>query len=140
MPDIDNMEAGPELNARVAERVMGHRWCMYSIDTGIQGRILRRPVPEAETFWDGVEEAVANLHHLKPYSTDWAAAGEVLERIRSQPYLKQSAFMLTLGEAIRNAGGVPEWYPGGCWAALYLAPLAICRAACLAVEKGGTDG
>lgn len=78
------------------------------------------------------------------FSTEWSAAGEVLEKLRTYPYVVQMAFMLNIGGQIKADDQVtlPSWYPDGAWGMLYLTPLAICLAALAAVRagKGKCDG
>lgn len=107
MTDFDKLEAGPELDALVAERVMG-----IDLD-GTKPHLPYRGVG------------------CTPYSTDIAAAWEVLEELGD----------VTLGHQARVCNG--QWVcfvdtsgpfqgPSG---AADTAPLAICRAALKAAER-----
>jgi len=113
--EIDKMEAGHELDALVAERVMGHRysggvtsWCRED------GKLVQP---------DG---------GLPPYSTDISAAWEVVERLR-----KDWAIRIGSSDLIGNGWGVRMWstYVPGPAVDAATAPLAISRCALKAVMK-----
>lgn len=135
--NIDEMEAGPELDALIAERVM--EWNK------------RHHLIECEDPWysyckncgDGVreigDEEFMEQECKRPphYSTNIAAAWEVHVNRRNQIFSKRNAYLEALGEIISRpcelaleAGQlVPLPY-----ALAFLSPLAICRAALKAVE------
>ena len=122
--DIDKLEAGPELDARVAERVMG--WF----------KVRWREKPRRSEWvwrWCRTKATYYAAHGSWSPSTDWAAAGEVLEKLN----------LLTFSLHRENCGGVR--YDVVCYdkpdqsdqvhATATAAPLAICRAALKAVEE-----
>ena len=140
------LEAGSELDARVAEEVMGLH--LHTIADGSHRGVYwtRAPGPYAPCLWradyrdpDEVPSDCARLTFCP--STDWAAAGEVLAKLRE---------MWT--EATDGVSGLDDDFPRPFddtaffsslhrhadrrwpWAFLYATPLAICLAALEAVE------
>jgi ABA sandwich protein len=130
------MPAGRELDALVAERVMGWRYCK-AIGTPEYDSILYEPKEVA----GHLESAVLPGPSAKPlfrytmsyYSTKLAAAWEVVN----------AAAYVTLTKSSDN--DPPDWFCSVQWkngpdafAAADAAPLAVCRAALLAVlaEQG----
>lgn len=87
-----DMPAGPEMDALVAEKVMGWRWRKSSA-TG--RRCLFSPTRWPEWFTalaDGTEGIVGDWDrptHIPRYSTDIAAAWEVVEKMRANGYAPQ---------------------------------------------------
>jgi len=96
--DIDKLEAGRELDALIAEKVMGWTWCVQP-----HGHISRpgkysytRWLCEPDRYqsakpkwdkWDGkTEMPISGLNgeymHVPEYSSDIAAAWEVVEKMR----------------------------------------------------------
>ena len=115
--DIDKMEAGPEMNALVAERVMG--WQKIRDPLAPKGTTNRYRYVDKD--WLG------NDRRLPKFSTDISPAWLVVEKMLE----KHEAFHL---EYIPDK----QWY-AMFWFATYFtsadtAPLAICRAALKAVE------
>ncbi len=90
MTDIDKMEAGRELDVLVMVEVMEDR-------------------PDGEARFSGCNEPEPYIMRdgfpvpwiPKPYSTDWAAAGEVLKRMRAL------GFEVSLDDD--SCGGAPHW-------------------------------
>ena len=115
--DIDKLEAGPELDALVAEKVMG--W-----------RMIRNDPLLSHTGWIDGDGRKRTRYDPPPYSTDIAAAWEVLEKFpwfridNRGDYEGNQAFMVELSDDAKNLSG-KMWAP--------TAPLAICRAALRAV-------
>jgi hypothetical protein len=133
------MPAGPELDALVAEKVMG-----------IKPRAVR-PAGEVGTapvlvytdnryFADGCQPREQLERALearpRPYSTDIAAAWEVVERLRLTvtPHLDSwRAARCNWGQSGEiNAVGMTNSRP---WVEAETAPLAICRAALLDIAR-----
>ena len=117
---MNEHEAGRELDALVAERVMG--WT--------------RVVRARETLWQspkaGTWPIVAS--RLPHYSTDIAAAWQVVERMRADGWVCE-----VFGSDTANAEGysVTLWRPdtsGSSVTQNATAPLAICRAALAAID------
>jgi hypothetical protein len=85
--DIDNMPVGRELDALVAEKVMGLKPCVFKEKGSISGMVR---FWECECKTSGAcypinKEAIS--HHnsmLSKYSTDIAAAWEVLEFLKNK--------------------------------------------------------
>ncbi len=131
MADIDNMSAGPELDALVAERVM--RWTKHE----------HHPMPLLGTgrHWKRADGTTVERWHTQPgygedecwpFSSDIAAAGEVLE---------QSKLLDDDGGDFMLWHDLDGWIVGDThfmeFARGETGPLALSRAACKAVEKGG---
>lgn len=126
--EIDKMEAGPEMDALVAEKVMGWklgkpRW-VYTEE--LYGRVKSQA-------WEGSTKdgMTQTIESWRP-STEITAAWLVVEKIggvfRLEKYPHPDSF---------------QGYPGICWVADFhiasslaeTAPLTICRAALKAVNK-----
>jgi len=137
--DIENMPAGRELDAIITERVMGWIWCVwvYTYTTppypyGQRFRFLGEPDRYANWLekWDGKEEmpnySQSEEYEWPEYSTDIAAAWQVVEKFP--------------GVTIQHNPDTNRWHvylrkvEGG-YADADTAPLAICRAALLAVSQ-----
>ena len=141
MTDIDTLEPGPALDALVAEKVMGLR---------LDGDF---PIQQDEAGgWDPIDEEDGAGHQRRPcyrtcgdhpmppyqyehgstcrrvvpeYSTDIAAAWEVVEKLRpTGPKLSIHAARL----------GYDVEYGPGWFVSAPTAPLAICRAALKAIK------
>ena len=131
--EILSMEAGRELDALVAERVMG--WGDISLHPMMDSDWWGMPSGPATAIqgavgWLYTHEKVPN------YSTDIAAAWEVVEAVRGR------GWSLSLGEGMSGYGDAVVWmvdfYKGNriCLSANGPdVPLAICRAALLAVME-----
>jgi len=135
---IRNMEAGREMDARVAEEVMGWEWMRQ--EPGHKyggGSILTKEKCKAHLIqpdykwieWcelipdDGQYPRGMN-HSIPHYSTDIAAAWEVVEKLDRGPVvIRVTAGPETIVQFIGYGGG----------ASGPTAPLAICRAALHAV-------
>ncbi len=118
MPDIDKMEAGAELNALVIGR-LGWRAIGWCGDNPI---------------WEDADDNNVWNGPFRP-STDWAAAGEVWDELNRQGWLV--TVICQPGKAFcslcRLSGKSDELCPRK-EAVGPTVPLAICRAACKAVE------
>jgi hypothetical protein len=134
LEEIKNLPAGKELDAAIAEHVLGHIW-LHNKRYGVL-----RPSDEADLI---VEDGHSNYgkhpegHWIGPddkYSTDLAAAWEVIEAVRKLGWYSQHTD-LTLDSGT-------DWWawhflnhapPGNEQVSAYAAtaPLAICRAALL---------
>lgn len=120
--NIDAMEAGPEMDDAVAERVFGY--------------VIDRFVFEYDGFFKECRVWVdkdGKKHNPKPYSTDIDAAWEVVEKMRELGHFDCGS-PYRCGQRVIGAW----WARFGsnladpCTA--YTAPLAICRAALKAVR------
>ena len=72
-----------------AERVMGWKWIVYSVDLGKTARIIKPPDKDGfhnhpEEFWDGITEMPVNTIHLDRFcpSTNASDDYEILEKVR----------------------------------------------------------
>lgn len=123
--DVDKLEAGPELDALIAEKVMGCSVTSIEFEGRVWFRCSCAGAPHGQVDSDG-EKTVA----LQAYSTDIAAAWSVLEKFpwfridNRGDYEGNEAFMVELTDDVKNLAG-KMWGP--------TAPLAICRAALKAV-------
>ena len=139
MMDIDKLEAGRELDALVAEKVMGWTWCAGPRPfDGMIMRWLFAPGKEKLSLAKG-NEPMGSLS-MPHYSTDVAAAWEVVERLVDDGHCPGLIFddnghwALPL-EGTQNCpmGPGPQdiatsfFIEADMWAET--APLAICRAA-----------
>ena len=104
--EIDNMQAGRELDALVSEKVMGIKW------PGV--------------FWDGDPDS--HFFNRRAYSTDIAAAWQVVEKLKERGF----GFWLTAsGDCwFEDSNG---WRITSKADGSNSVPLAICRAALEAV-------
>ncbi len=133
--EIMKLEAGRELDALVAEKVMGY--------TPV--KVTEYPAYDDNRNWVDIgdyviyPEGVAFCTRVKDYSTDISAAWQVMEKIESldnvqgvglrggEYYWKQ--YSLRWNFWVNNNGMYPEVDVYG-----ETAPLAICRAALMAVQ------
>lgn len=126
--DVMNMQAGPELDALVAEKVMG--WKLHK-----EGRAWK--------WWD---IPLISPHHEQydghddqpPYSTDPAAAWEVVEKMRE----RWSVYVNALDDP-RECGCVvgKTWREPEAAAIGPTMPVAVCRCAVLLAARGaGREG
>lgn len=78
--DIDKMPAGREMDALVAEKVMGHAICEHSR--------TKSTAQSSGIAMCGVRECKGELHYeyLPRYSTDIAAAWEVVEKLQRDDF------------------------------------------------------
>lgn len=126
--NVDQMPAGIEMDALIAEKVIGAKWdesrcrvCGFSLDP--DGKMCRsddcsmRPVPARRA------DAIA------PYSTDIAAAWQVVERLRFCVVTRvmSRGTYKAIAKVSRSKPQVS--------AHAETAPLAICRAALVACGK-----
>ena len=129
------MEAGRELDALIAEKVMGHR--------------MFEPPPMSEP-WEVMPDDYRG-RPLLPYSTDIGAAWEVVEKMRERGKDRKDiaicmdGFSLSQNHVGEDWQDYP-WAPEGGWSATFTdgyntsgaaaltAPHAICLAALKAVE------
>lgn len=145
---------GRELDALVAERVMGWKWVKIpdfsrEKQLGVRWNRIRALCPPCGNPPADMREKTIDTGHLKPFSTDIAAAWLVLERMKSMGWEVSVTW-----ENWNECPGEPLEY---CWSAEYnyytnderdfrqafaqadTAPLAICRTALL-VALGHTLG
>jgi len=123
--EILNMEPGPELDRLVAEKVMGWR---------------RRSHKFSQNAWEWYNPEIPDPYHnkdfvcndvdLPKFSTDIAAAWKVVNRLREKQF---DIMIKTLKDRwevlISDPDKILDWY-----ATAPELPLAICRAALLAVS------
>ena len=144
------MEPGRELDALVAEKAMGYRrvdltpewlgrevWCFYPGDSPLMEYSWDEPSGNAMMHRNGKDESDGTADILPSYSTDIAAAFEIVEKLRDQH------MELELSVVPKGAPAYPDdaqWLAGFSddgptnqeWGAT--APHAICLAALKAVE------
>jgi hypothetical protein len=128
--EIMKLEAGRELDALVAEHVMGWVWRDTWNNDGTLSATWLRP---ENVFNYGVRVKageVSYLAGLPRYSTDIAAAWQVVGKLQSPP--DECFFEITMTPTIPHNGG-HCWHTriGGFFAHAPTAPLSICRAALL---------
>ena len=126
--DVDKLEAGPGTDALVAETVMG-----WQTVPNPDGSLSVFNQADEYLYLIGCEESYPDCAPPWRPSTDWAAAGEVIEKLHSPDA------SITLETGIRNGESV--WW---CvfiidddrhkYAAADTPQLAICRAALKAVK------
>ena len=104
--NIDELQAGRELNAMVAEKVMGYKMTEVAGTKYVDGFSVQEP---------------------RPYSTDLMAAWEVVEKMQDYQKPHQMGHPLHL----KYHFWVEKWYAsiGASEALEDTVPLAICRAA-----------
>lgn len=124
MDDVDDMEAGTELDALIAEKVMG--WTKYVYEkegtthtewtearsVGTRYHADFHPSTDISTAWDVVEELARRGYDL----------GRVGKEFGEGQYIAQFFHGKTYGQACEHARGET-------------APLAICRAAFKAIQS-----
>ena len=132
--EIMALEAGRELDALVAEKVMGWKWdkgnSLQHLLLGPDGAI------GAVIFHDGIadDDGIVQPLDCPHYSTDIAAAWEVVEKLRRA---NDGEYLFTINDAgmwyakFLDEHGEPVSRSGFC----DTAPLAICRAGLLAVME-----
>ena len=136
--DIDKLEAGRELDALIAEKVMGWKWFLdaANLGSGPQYRYLDEPKqwwnpPRLE--WDGVSKiAIAHRpteYQPPEYSSDIAAAWEVVEKLREMGF----PVHIQCGQYHYGVVGYRDVLKDE-WVWAKSAPLAICRAALKALS------
>lgn len=121
-----NLEAGPELDALVAEKVMGWKW-----ERNATGTVSHLMPPHY------VPKLGDELFPHPKFSTDIAAAWEVVEKLSQHFHLKLNSPFVTgqpwfagfTESGVTGWNGVPDFTAKG-----DTAPLAICRAALKAVD------
>ena len=118
---VEDMPAGPALDALVAEKVMEFWW--FSDSRGF--RMLIEPITELENVCYTTGQGP--FQRVPHYSTDIAAAWLVVEKMRDKGWYWAVYYFTTIEAAFTYAG------LGSKAAQADIAPLAICRAALLAV-------
>ena len=126
--EILEMQAGRELDALIAERVMGWTKVSKTVSRWTEGTEIREKI-----VWEGKapdDLKCSSPIEIKKYSTGIAAAWQVVEKIRGMYECKSHNGIVVMSD--------PDgWYaefPEPIWsdATEKTAPLAICRAALLA--------
>lgn len=136
--------AGADLDAEIAERVMGWTSVCGNFPelTGRRGRVY---VDMTRTEWSGVRPEGDSSEPIPPYSTDISAAWEVIRHIAQDERVPVERRNLQLVAYCYNRTyavfGVrvedeDEWSEGN---GEHSTPLAICLAALKAVEQGELD-
>ncbi len=129
--DVDKLEAGPETDALVAEHVMG--WKRLSLR---ENKGFAIPEHQRQRWMIPVSGAVT--FDMPSWSTDWAAAGEVMGQLKFNWNLCRDMgrcgddYETRGDELYRFVYSAPGMPMQGVSATT--APLAICRAALKAVE------
>jgi hypothetical protein len=121
MTDVDEMEAGRELDVLIAERVMGWRRAPYTLEgSGLEWADGAGLIPpDARTHITSVQRA-------PEYSTDIRAAWEVVKKVRAWEPEHRFEFARRLHWAIEDRIGISI---GDRNVILYAEPVDICRAA-----------
>lgn len=129
--DYLKMEAGRELDALIAEKVMG--WRLIENQGAAGGRL-----------WQGHGGGFGDMpeHELTPFSKEIYAAFQVVEKMRQHPDVRYQNLQLVAYCYNRTYATFDTQafndYDAGTWAEAngeYATPLAICRAALLATES-----
>lgn len=112
-------EAGRELDALIAEKVMGWQRCHAELRGG-------------SGFPPGISFSIHNVATIPAFSTDWGAAGQVIDYLCAA---RAAHWTLTIVPG-RTMASVSIWQDGICMAGAPAptVPLAICRAALAALE------
>ena len=132
--DIDNMQAGRDMDALIAEKIFDWIWCACpdSFKPGLpMRRWLSEPYSNAPR-WDGVTEMpIEGLYrqesNVLEYSTDIAAAWQVVEKLTctTKQWFHLNQFSTGCNAIFQN-----DAYDGyDAESDAETAPLAICRAA-----------
>ena len=133
--EIDRMEAGRELDALVAERVMDWRWLVSQVS----GRRALFPPDHAPEWFGRVADGSEPLTdqwdtRLPHYSTDIAAAWQVVEKMRERwPVVRLEVDVEGWRVEIHTDEGTPSYYRPVAEDYADTWPLAICRVALKAV-------
>jgi len=132
---IAEMPAGRELDALVAEHVMGFRWepALYT-----QDRYLLTPAGDIAAEWTPEDGLDVSVPELPFFSVDIGAAWPVLKLRRS--FSERRQFYAELGRLCQEqtADGTGERIRVAWPDAIgYLTPLVICRAALLTTLPAG---
>lgn len=125
--DIDEMPAGRELDALVAEKVMGYS--VYRDPAGYMYRFVLVPQnagPDNPPFCD------TQLELVQPFSTDIAAAWQVVTKMRERDYWVFMGIFPSYSYVLFTEDKSPLEYRAD--TGVNEVPLAICRAALKAVE------
>lgn len=133
------MKPGRELDALIAEKVMGWKWFSRSdfirdpSDPGFTPWEKRLYPPGFKCEWHVPPRGVQEMQFdIKPYSTDIAAAWEVVEKMEGVWDICSRARGWVVGLAVRSEGSDKIVYAEG-----GTAPHAICLAALRAVGYEG---
>lgn len=128
--DIDQMEAGPEMDALMAERVMELKvWhSPEEFLAEVAKGIGRYPDFDWNLLWRMplVEYKPRRLGLPRPYSSTWDAAGKVMEKL----CITVRPTGDTWWAAVMHGNDPGMWIPAP------TGPLAVCRAAYKAMESG----
>jgi hypothetical protein len=142
--DVDSMQAGRELDEVIALDVMGweHRTESWYDGEGVEGSRFIGPNGEERTAFGHYNYDLEELD-LPRYSTDIAAAWEVVERMNNKGWFSDLSIRQSdsIGErymcAFASSAQYEPWNPasmaGYTWAGTM--PLAICKAALRAVYE-----
>ena len=122
---MSELKAGRELDALVAEKVMGRVWAVAPMTAPI--KVLIEPQFKTGDWQELKGGEIASFGNLPLYSTDIAAAWEVVEKLRGD--------RITVGVTAYDRDVECEIHIGGLHTVrAETAPLAICRAALKAVD------
>jgi len=123
--DVDSMEAGPELDALIAERVMGKQWYvnqrgryfLIDPDSALLDVVQPCPRPPPAKFSEA-----ARMNDGHPYSSDIAEAWRVVERLR----MTGGLFNIHIGT--NSVEVLVSWKNGAGQQYADTFPLAVCKA------------
>ena len=136
-----DLPAGPELDALVAEKVMGWEPLRGKV-AGAHGEGVPEDRQHLKCVWDlnGKRMACAECGTLPHFSTSIGDAWEVVEKVKEWRFSRRHRFMLALQDEVSKT--LNEYGVGVrvAWEGIFLliTPYAICLAALRAV--GDEDG
>lgn len=142
------LKAGRDLDALVAEKVMGFTVHPQKAGTGVREGSITMLGPALEdgtrrSYWHPSSPWVrdwSGVLDLPSYSTDIAAAWEVIKRVRSMIYSKRFGFEMHMHELASRRAGLKLGLIDARSVILKFEPVDICLAALAAVDGSKTQG
>lgn len=128
--NIDNMQAGRELDALVAVKVMGWQKAEFNGSC-----MVAPPLSDPRIHWAAEWDEYGCPHWMPRYSIDLVAAWEIIENSRDFDLTREDDFYIT--KHGKNYRYYAEIYTKSDMGAAHgnTMPLAICRAALKAVSE-----
>lgn len=135
---MTELEAGPELDALIAVHIFGWRWVSYPWYDGTIKQYLQAPdgdPPHGDDFYVFDDDTRITDWNFGGWSDTWDGAGLVVEQMRSMGWHYQLADGFDGQQTAVLLWGKSWWHdPDKAYKARApMLPLAICRAALLAV-------